>query len=99
MHKLTEDLQGHGEKNEGAHYWYCSGPRHCSHHWSGFDPTGFRRGTRLCDCGWQECRRGPGCKRPAPNTPRFRKRGFLNETTALIVAAAGVMFASVALAQ
>ena len=41
-----------------------------------FDPTGLRRGTRLRDCRWQECRRGPGFQRPVQ-----MRRDFGSEAT------------------
>ena len=99
------DAQAHGpavrdeDGNENAHHWWCSGSYHCFGRWLGFYPTGFRRGTQLCDCRWPERRRGPGCKRPAPAAPRFRKRRFLTNVNALTVVAAAATFASVAIAQ
>ena len=95
MHKLTDPPS----VNENAHHWWCSGSYHCFGRWLGFYPTGFRRGTQLCDCRWPERRRGPGCKRPAPAAPRFRKRRFLTNVNALTVVAAAATFASVAIAQ
>src|SRR5512139_2863191 len=100
MHKLTDIVRDkEGWEHEKAHHWWCSQPCHCSYRWSGFYPICFCRGTRLCNCRWQECRRGPGCKRPTPDAPRFRKRRFLSKIDALTVVAAAALFASAAIAQ
>ena len=67
---------------------------------SGSDPTGLCRGTQLCECRWQEHRRGPGFKRAIPNASGCWKRGLLTAANALTVfVAAAAMFASVAIAQ